>query len=456
MRITLKSLILRSVPVMLSMVVLALASGVRADEAGQSWPQWRGPLLNGSSPAKNLPDKLDKDKTLVWSAPLPGSGAGTPIVWNNRVFVSALDAQSRKLVALCIDRANGHVLWRNEVGLGFTANERNNMASPSPITDGKTVWFYFGTGDLAAFDLEGKPLWARNIQNDYGPFNYQWIYGSSPLLYDGKLVIQVLHRDVPAHGPGPADGKKAESYLLAVDPQTGKNVWKVVRPEEARAESKESYGTPIPFDGSPRKEIVVIGGDTVTGHDKDTGKELWRAGNWNPGKVEHWRIVPSVVTGDGLAFACAPKKGPVMAIKAGGEGNVTDTHIAWQTREFTSDVCVPLYYNKQLYVLDGDSRPGKLHRVEPQTGKVKWSVSLQGSNTVFRASPTGADGKIYCMNERGQAWVVGAEDGKVLHQVDLGSSAGPTRSSIAVVDGQAIVRTSDTLYCFGKKQGTKG
>ncbi len=442
---------IRLAGLVLPILVLSLSFTVRAEAPdGASWPQWRGPAFNGSSPARDLPDKLDKSQNLAWSAPLPGPGAGTPIISGGKIFVSALDSQSKKLLALCLDRANGHVLWNKEVGLGFTSNDRNNMASPSPLTDGKTVWFYYGTGDLAAFDLDGKPLWNRNLQNDYGPFNFQWIYGSSPVLYDGKLIIQVLHRDVPPHGPRPAGGQKAQSYLLAVDPQTGKDVWRVVRPDEAAAESKESYGTPIPFDGSGRKEVVVIGGDAVSGHDVASGKELWRVGGWNPSKVPHWRIVPSVVTGEGLAFACTPKGGPVIAIKAGGEGDVTDSHVAWKSTDFTSDVCVPLYYNHLLYVLDGDKK--KLHCVEPKTGKVKWSGSL-GGNAVFRASPTGTDGKIYCMNERAQVWVISADEFKVLHQADLNSPGvnAPSRSTIAVADGQAFVRTSDTLYCFGKK-----
>ena len=435
---------------LLAVLPLLPAESARGADGAANWPQWRGPALNGSSTATGLPDKLDRNTNLAWSAKMPGPGAGTPIVWGDRLFVSSLDDQSKKLVALCLDRKDGKVLWRKEVGLGFQANQRNNMASPSPLTDGKTVWFYYGTGDLAAFDFEGKQLWARNIEKDYGKFNVQWIYGSSPLLYDGKLYVQVLHRDVPPHGPRPQDGKRADSYLLALEPQTGKELWRVVRPDEANAESKESYGTPIPFDGSERKEVVLIGGDAVTGHDAATGKELWRVGGWNPEKIGHWRIVPSVVTAEGLAFACAPKGGPVMAIKAGGEGDVTDTHVAWKTRDFSSDVCVPLSYKGNLYVLDGDGR--KLSCVEPKTGKVKWSGQLQGSRAVFRASPTGADGKIYCMNERAQVWVLSADEFKVLYQGDLDAAGvnAPSRSTIAVVDGNAFVRTSDTLYCFKK------
>lgn len=434
----------------LSLATIVSAAPLRAE----NWPQWRGPALNGSSRATGLPDKLDPDQTLAWSARLPGPGAGTPIVWENRIFLSALDSQSKKLLALCLDRRSGNVLWRKEVGQGFVANPRNNMASPSPITDGRTVWFYYGTGDLVAFDVEGKQLWARNIQRDHGNFNIQWIYGSSPLLYENKLYVQVLHRDVPTgrgrgQGAGGAGGP-AESYLLAVDPQTGKDLWKVVRPNEAREESKESYGTPMPFFGSPRKQVVLIGGDVVTGHDAETGKELWRAGDWNPSKIGHWRIVPSVLTAEGICIACAPKGGPVMAIKAGGEGDVTKSHMLWKTKEFSSDVCVPLYYKDQLYVLDGDAK--KLTCVDLTTGKPKWSGSL-GGDAVFRASPTGADNKIYCMNERGAVWVVSADQPfKILHQADLGGAAEyPTRSSIAVSDGNVFVRTSDTLYCFGKK-----
>jgi len=205
----------------------------------------------------------------------------------------------------------------------------------------------------------------------------------------------------------------------------------------------------MPFAGSPRDEVVLIGGDCVTGHDAKTGAELWRYGGWNPERIGHWRIVPSVVTAEGIAIACAPKGGPVMAIKAGGEGDVSKSHEAWNTRSFSSDVCIPLYYKNQLYVLDGDGK--KLHCVELKTGKVKWSGALGGGD-VFRASPTGADGKIYCMNERGQVWVVSADEPfKVLYKGDLGGADWPTRSSIVAVDGAVLVRTSDTLYCFGGK-----
>jgi outer membrane protein assembly factor BamB len=449
------------------------APSVKADPPGHAnlWPHWRGPTFDGASSATNLPSSLDP-ATARWAADMPGASAGTPIVLADRVFLTAIDARSSKLLAMCLARQDGRVLWSKEVGEGFRKNDRNNMASPSAVTDGKTVVFYYASGDLAAFDLQGNPLWARNLVNDYGPFNYQWIYGSSTTLYKGKLYVQVLHRDHPVGGGfgrgrrgggqgQPAQGQPqqpqgpAESYLLAIDPATGKNLWRVVRPNEAVEESKESYGTPMPFEHGGKSLILLIGGDCVTAHDAETGQEVWRYGGWNPDKVGHWRMVPSVVTGAGLVFGSPPKGGPMFAIRPGGTGDVTQSHQAWKSDKWTTDVCVPLYYKGNLYVLDGDKRQGgavgRIGCLDPATGQEKWSGVFQGSRAVFRASPTGGDNKIYCMNEGGQVWVLSADEFKVLYQGDLPNEGGPTRASISLADGQAFVRTGDKLYCFEAK-----
>lgn len=430
---------------------VAFAGPARAAES--NWSQWRGPSFDGSSDAKNLPEKFSKTENVLWTAKLPGISNSTPIIHGDRIFTVAVD-ENKKLVAMCLNKADGKVRWQKEVGIGFFAKGENNMATPSPVTDGKHVWFLFGTGDLVAFDVDGNQVWARNLQKEIGTFNIMWIYGSSPLLHKGKLYVQVLHTTKPYNGSAIAGAKEfdgpAPSYLLALDPMTGKEIFRHVRPDNAVGETKESYGTPIPFEHNGRSEIILVGGDAVTGHDPETGTELWRFGGWNPDKIGHWRLVPSAVTGDGVIVACAPKNGPVMAIKAGGSGQITDSHLAWKSdpKEFTSDVPVPLFYKNHFFVLDHGG--SKLTKVEPKTGKVVWQTKLEGGRAVARSSPTGADNKIYCMNVNGDVWVVAPGDGTVLHQTSFGGDKN-ARGSIPAVDGMILIRVGDTLYAFGSK-----
>ena len=405
--------------------------------------QWRGPHFNGSSDVRGLPDKLDTS-TQMWSAKLPGPGAGTPVIAGDRIFLSVLDSQSRKLLGMCLSRKDGQVLWRKEIGNGFQQNNMNNTASPSAVTDGKLVWFYFGTGDLAAFDIDGNPKWSRNIQKDFGDFNILWIYGSSPLLYNGRLYVQVLQRDEPVHGG--ASSPAADSYLLAIDPETGKDLWRHVRPNDARGESKESYATPLPVENNGHSEIVLVGGDCVTAHDPMTGEELWRVGGWNPQKINHWRMVAGLVAVDGLVVACVPKGGPVFAIKDGGRGDVSTTNIAWKSNQLSSDVCIPLFYKDRLYVLNGDRKT--ISCAEPSTGKVLWSGRLD-ANAVFRASPTGADGKIYVIDETGETWVLATDEFKIISKSSFGGER--NRASIVAVDGQIFVRAAEKLQAIGSR-----
>ena len=221
-----------------------------------------------------------------------------------------------------------------------------------------------------------------------------------------------------------------------------------VRPSEAVEESKESYATPIPMEYQGRSEIILVGGDCVTAHDAETGKEIWRAGGWNPQKIEHWRLVPSVVVDKkiGLVFACAPKNGPVMAIKDGGHGDVTATGFAWKSaKDFTSDVCVPLIYKDQLYVLGRRSQNPHLRRSR-RPDRSNGRVARRPRR--LAASPTGADDKIYCMNETGDVGSCRPTNSKFCAR--LPSPAPARRATIIVTDGTAILRVGDRLMAFGK------
>jgi outer membrane protein assembly factor BamB len=415
-----------------------------------NWPQWRGPAFNGSSPETDLPTHFSKTENVKWDAALPGPASATPIIWEDRVFVSSTDLQAQSLVAMGLDRQTGRVLWNHKVADGIRRDERSNYAAPSPVTDGRQVIFYYGNGALAAFDFEGRRLWARNIQSDEGEFATQWTYASSPLLYDGRLYIQVLQRNVPVNGRGREDGPN-DSYLLALDPASGKTLWKHIRPAQAVAESLEAFTTPVPVDAGSRVELLIAGGDCLTGHDPRSGVELWRWGTYNPTRIGHWRLVPSPVAVGKVAILCAPKKAPVYAIQLGLRGSHGESAIAWQSeqREISSDVATPLVYGQQLFVLNGERKA--LSKIDPATGKADWVGEL-GTRSKIESSPTAADGKIYFLDHSGTVFVMSAGDRfQVLHQAAMG---GPedrdTRSSIAISGGNLFIRTADTLYCIGQ------
>ena len=427
-------------PLLTAFLVCAASSALAGN-----WPQWRGPEFNGSADETNLPTEWSQTQNVAWVTPLPGYSGATPVVWEDSVFVSSPNEQ-KDLLLLCLDRANGSVRWQQKVASGDFDKGRNNAASPSPVTDGHRVYILFATGDLAAFDFSGKQLWHRNLAQDYGRFAIMWIYGSSPMLYRDRLYVQVLqHAKVPEDYSHAQDGKtERDSYLLCVDPATGKDLWRHVRPTDAFSEAQEAYSTPIPVQNGDRSEIIVVGGNYVTAHSTEDGAELWRCAGLNDKHQPFWRIVPSPVSVDGLVFACGPKHDPVLAIKDGGRGLVTATHMAWKFSEYPSDCPTPLVYNQRLFVLDGDRQV--MTALEPGTGRKLWQGNL-GIHEIFRASPTGADGKIYCISESGTAVVLSAgEEFKVLSTNRMGES--PVRSSIAAAKGELFIRTAKNLHCL--------
>lgn len=418
---------------------------------GQDWPHWRGPNFDGSAPDQSVATKFTKSEGIAWKAELPGPSAATPIVKGDRVFVSSTDASARSLVALAFDRKTGAELWRHKIADGDRRDDRSSYASSSPVTDGQHVWFFYGQGDLVAFTVAGQEVWRRNLQKDHGPFAYQWTPSTSPLLHDGRLYLQILQRDVAVQGRGKTDGPN-ESYLLAIDPATGKDLWRHVRPNDAREESKEAFTSPVVARLGDRTEILVTGGDCISGHDPATGREFWRWGTWNPQRIGHWRLVPSPVAGGGVALACAPKGSPVYAIKAGQNGTLPQDGFAWQSaeREVSSDVSTPLFYRGRFYILNSDRK--QLFCVEPDTGKVRWKGEIP-SRSKIEASPLGVDGRVYVMNHTGEVFVLGTGDQfEVLHSTPMGDDGDrDLRASIIAAHGQLVLRTGRVLYSIGPK-----
>jgi len=423
------------------------AAGVQAGE----WGNWRGPSHNGSTDEKNLPAKFSKTQNVLWSVKMDGPSAGTPVVWGDNVFVSSSNPDKERLTANCYDLGTGALKWSHQVAKGHRQDNRSNYAAPSPVTDGQVVTFFYGNGALATYTLDGEKLWSQNIQEKHGQFAFLWTFSTSPLIHDGVLYLQVLQRDTKVGSKGSDDNR---SYLLALDPKTGGQLWKVYRPAKARSESLEAFSTPIPFSHDGRDEILIVGGDCLTGHDPKSGKELWRWGTWNPTRIGHWRLVPSPVAGGGVVLACAPKRAPVYAIKAGGEGDISANGKVWNSQGsrdgVSSDVCTPLFYRGSFFVLYGEGRDKMLSRVDPKSGSIRWATDLK-SRSLFRGSPTGADGKIYVQNHAGVVHVIDAKSGNVLHRAEMGEAGDDqTRASVAIAHGRLFIRTNSRLFCIGK------
>ena len=430
-------------------LLLALASLAPLTLRAENWPQWRGPFFNGSTTETGLPTQWSKTENVAWIAPLPGKGSSTPVVWGDSVFVTSPDTKTN-LLLFCINTANGRVRWQQTVVAGgdFTKG-KNNACSPSVVTDGRLAIATFATGDIAAFDFAGQKIWSRNLTTEYGKFSLMWIYGSSPLLYRGKLYVQVLQHDPPKYKHALDKKPNRESFLLCLNPQTGKTLWRHVRKTDAVEESQESYATPLPYEGPRGTEIIVYGGDYVTGHRADTGAELWRCGSFNTQKEKVWRVITSPATSPGFIYLGLPKRHPFVALKADATGSVLpDAQTAWQLDDLMPDVCTPLTYFDKLFVLDGDKQ--LLACLDPKTGEKKWQGSI-GKKEIYSASPTGADGKIYCIGERGTVVVLSAGDEfKILATFSMDEV--PVLSSIVAANGRLFIRTASSLYCVGGKK----
>ncbi|MFH1498080.1 MAG: PQQ-binding-like beta-propeller repeat protein, partial [Verrucomicrobiota bacterium] len=322
----------------ITLAIMALVGAGVAVPAAENWPQWRGPSLNGVSGEKNLPVRWSTTENIGWKLALPAWSGSTPIVWGDRIFLNVADGDD--LYLWCVDRARAVALWKQRLGGGNVKVRKQNMSTPSPVTDGRHVWVMTGTGIVKAFDFDGKELWVRDIQKDYGAFGLNWGYGSSPLLWQDALYVQVLH------------GMKTDdpSYLLRIDPATGRTVWRVERPTKAQRESPDAYTTPAVLRYGNTTEIVVTGGDAVTGHDPATGKELWRASGLNPDNNANYRIVASPVVHSSLIYAPSRER-PMLVLKAGGRGDVSSSHLVWSF-DNGPDVPTPVTDGTHLYVVN--------------------------------------------------------------------------------------------------------
>jgi outer membrane protein assembly factor BamB len=414
---------------MRKVTALALVVFAATVALADNWPQWRGPSLNGISNEKNLPLRWNTEENITWKLAMPAWSGSTPIIWGENIFLNVADGNDLSL--WCVERNKATVLWKKPLGSGNVKMRKQNMSSPSPITDGRNVWVMTGTGILKGFDFKGNELWVRDVQKDYGRFGLNWGYASSPLLFEDSLYVQVLH------------GMRTDdpSYVMRIDKKTGKTLWRVERPTDAIMESPDSYTTPALLRYGNTVEIVVVGGDCVTGHDPATGKELWRANGLNPDRNPNYRIVASPIVFDGMIYAPTRER-PLLALRSGGRGDITQTHRVWSFNN-GPDVPTPVTDGKYFYVINDR---GVSWCLDAKTGQVIWGQQRIKPAT-YSSSPVLADGKIYITNEEGLTTVLKAGPTfEVLAENPLNDYC---LSSPAISNGQIFIRTAQYLYCIG-------
>jgi outer membrane protein assembly factor BamB len=422
-------------------LVAALAAPASAD----NWPQWRGPKNDGISAEKGLPTEWSAEKNLVWKLKLPGIGAGTPVVWGDKIFVTSVDGND--VVVLCVG-TDGKEKWKQK--LSGTGQERYpnpsgadvSDANASCSTDGKHVWAFSGNGELACFTVDGKPVWSADIQK-YGKFDsgrkrggIQFGVHWTPVLYKDKLYLQVMHRRA--------------QVLVAIDAADGKEVWKVERPGYSKGESPDVYASAFMWEGEGGPLLIAHGNDYCTGHKLTDGSEVWRVSGLNPKTSGAWRFVSCPLVTPDLIVVPSCKDGPTVGFNpVGAKGDINPDNKAELWRQpasatfRTPDVVSPIRIGDIVY-MSGD---GPFWAVEAKTGKQLYRGDL--TKYVHRGQIAAADGKIYVTAANGSTDVVAA--GKEFKKLATNTLPDTIFSGPALADGRIYFRGYNYLWAIGTK-----
>ncbi len=411
------------VPILLC--VLCVSAVHPSSLNASNWPQWRGPRGDGVSSETGLPEKWSATENVKWKVPLFGAGVSAPVVWGQHVLLTASDAREHdRLHVLCYHRADGRLLWHTKL-FGSVAQPQSmfppgGMAVPTVATDGERIYALFGTGDLAALDFEGKPIWLRSLAQEYGPFMNRWGMASSPILVDDLVVIQVDHW--------------AKSYLLAVEGKTGRNRWKTDR------DAAVNWASPLVVTVNGRKQIVCAGTYKVKGYDTATGKELWSVDGMQ------MQCIPSLAMAGNTIYAVSGRKGNTLAIKLdGSKGDLTNSHVLWKNHRGAPYVPSPVALGNLYFLVDDNGIATCLSTVD---GEVQWTQRLGGGK--YHASLLAADGKIYFTSMDGLITVVKADARfDMVGKNNLGEGVVATP---AISNGELFIRGEKHLFCIAAKR----
>jgi outer membrane protein assembly factor BamB len=386
---------------------------------GGNWPGWRGPAGDGVSPETNLPTHWSRTENVRWKVPVGGAGCSSPVVWGERVFLTASEGRRNdQLHVWCHHRADGRLLWHTRL-FGSAPTDLfapGGMAVPTPAADGERLYALFGTGDLACLDFQGRPVWIRSLAEEYGPFRNRWGMGASPILVGDLLVVQVDHW--------------SQSYLLGIDARTGANRWKTDR------DAAVNWTTPLAVKTKSGLQLVVAGTYKAIGYDARSGSALWSVSGLGQ------QCIPSPVALGESVFVASDQG--TLAIRLDGRtGELTKSNVVWKHKRSNPFMPSPLAYRGYVYVV-GDRGIGTC--LDAATGKQVWKERL---GEQYYASPVAGDGKLYFPSKEGVVRVVRAGPRfELLAENDLGEGL---IASPAIADGEIVLRGEKHLFCVRGK-----
>ena len=404
----------------------------------ENWPMWRGPRQNGTSQEKELPLKWSRTENVAWRFPLPGAAPSTPVIWQDKIFLTTTLRGSEQVMLLCLD-TQGMQIWQRDIGQGTSEQlEKNNHAAPSPSTDGQHVWTLTSNGTLTCHDLSGNQKWQFDVRDRYEKIDMPWGMASSPLLHRDHLYVQLFHL--------------GSSRVIALDKLSGKEVWNVDRETDAQGKCMRSYATPTIFPSGNREYLLTHGQDYIVAHDLETGNEVGRCGDFHPaaGYDSMMHVSSSPVVADGFLLVPSGANGNFQVLRGDGLIDIKNNpdYRIW------SDHISPkrpsaLLVDSLVYIC---SESGVLHCLNVNSGKTYYHRAAH--RHTHHASPVHANGKIYLTARDGTVTVVAA--GTEFNILTKNSLNEPTCASPAISGGRIYFRTFEALYAIQTPSTSQG
>ncbi len=439
--------------------------------AAQNWPSFRGPKASGVADGQNLPEKFGGEtaENVRWKTRIPGLAHSSPIVWGDRVFLTTAvssrgpasfkpglygagdasdDRGAQQWKVLCLNKRDGRVLWERTAFDGVPREKRHikaTYANATPATDGNTVVAFFGSQGLHAYQVDGKPMWERNLgvldAGAYDAPDYEWGTASSPIIYKDRVIVQCDVQPKGARKQAPGDDRPT-SFLAAFDLKTGKPLWRAERDE------LPSWGTPNVYEGAGGIELVTNASNFIRGYDPASGQEIWRLGGSS--KI----TTPTPVFADGLIVVASGRRpeAPIFVIRAGARGDISlkdgatsNAHVTWSRMQRGSYMPTPLIYQGLLYVLNNN---GIFDCYDLKSGEEVYRERITHRGLGFSASPVAADGRIYISGEDGDVFVVKA--GRKFELNATHAMGEPLMATPALSDGTLILRGQNHVFAVSR------